>query len=95
MEIIRIYPPCWFANMDNPKLQLVIQGDDLANARVTIDGEVELEHEIICHTYNYIVLNVNTGGVKSNTSYKLLLRDIQLIPTLHPFETAKNRILFR
>ena len=72
MEIRKIYPPCWFANMDNPKLQLIIKGDDLANARITVG--CELEHKIISHTNNYIVLDVDTSKVKSNTSYKLQLK---------------------
>lgn len=74
MEIRKIYPPCWFANMDNPKLQLIIKGDDLANARITVGCELELEHKIISHTNNYIVLYVDTSKVKSNTSYKLQLK---------------------
>lgn len=53
MEITKIYPPCWFANMDNPKLQLVIQGNDLANARATIGDKLELEHKII-KPYEYL-----------------------------------------
>lgn len=72
MEIRKIYPPCWFANMDNPKLQLIIKGDDLANARITVG--CELGHKIISHTNNYIVLDVDTSKVKSNTSYKLQLK---------------------
>lgn len=74
MEIRKIYPLCWFANMDNPKLQLIIKGDDLANARITVGCELELEHKIISHTNNYIVLDVDTSKVKSNTSYKLQLK---------------------
>lgn len=74
MEIRKLYPPCWFANMDNPKLQLIIKGDDLANARITVGCELELEHKIISHTNNYIVLDVDTSKVKSNTSYKLQLK---------------------
>lgn len=74
MEIRKIYPPCWFANMDNPKSQLIIKGDDLANARITVGCELELEHKIISHTNNYIVLDVDTSKVKSNTSYKLQLK---------------------
>lgn len=74
MEIRKIYPPCWFANMDNPKLQLIINGDDLANARITVGCELDLEQKIISHTNNYIVLDVDTSKVKSNTSYKLQLK---------------------
>lgn len=74
MEITKIYPPCWFANMNNPILQLIICGNDLENARVTVGRKFELKHEIICHTNNFIVLDVDTSDAKSNTSYTLQLK---------------------
>lgn len=74
MEITKIYPPCWFAKMNNPILQLVICGNDLANVRVEIGRKLELGYEIVSNTNDYIVLNVDTSGVKSNTSYSLQLK---------------------
>ena len=74
MEITKIYPPCWFAKMNNPKLQLVICGGDLANAHVDIMGKPNLNYEIVSNTNNYIVLNVETSGAKSNTTYRLQLK---------------------
>lgn len=74
MEITKIYPPCWFANMNNPILQLIICGNDLENAHVTVGRKFELKHEIICHTNNFIVLDVDTSDAKSNTSYTLQLK---------------------
>lgn len=47
MEITKIYPPCWFAKMNNPILQLVICGGDLTNAHVDIMGCPKLKNEII------------------------------------------------
>lgn len=76
MEITKIYPPCWFAKMNNPILQLVICGNDLANVRVEIGRKLELGYEIVSNTNDYIVLNVDTSGVKSNTSYSLQLKKI-------------------
>lgn len=74
MEIAKIYPPCWFAKMNNPILQLVICGDDLANTCVEIEGNLELKPEIISNTNNCIVLDVDTSDVKSNTSYAIRLK---------------------
>lgn len=74
MEITKLYPPFWFAKMDNPILQLVICGGDLANAHVDIMGKPNLNYEIVSNTNNYIVLNVETSGAKSNTTYRLQLK---------------------
>ena len=74
MEITKIYPPCWFAKMNNPILQLVICGGDLANAHVDIMGGPKLKNEIITISNNYIVLNVDTSDAKSNTTYRLQTR---------------------
>lgn len=86
MEITKIYPPCWFANMDNPILQLIICGGDLANAHVDIVGKSKLNNEIISNTNHCIVLNVDTSDVKSNTSYCLQLR--------RNSETATEKYMF-
>lgn len=74
MEITKIYPPCWFAKMNNPILQLVICGGDLVNAHVDIMGKPNLNYEIISKTNNCIVLNVDTSDVEFNTIYSLQLR---------------------
>lgn len=92
MEITKIYPPCWFAKMENPNLQLVIQGDDLVNAHVTISNKFELEHKIISHTNNYIVLNVNTSKVKSNAIYTLQLkRHSETVKEKYQFLPRRNK----
>lgn len=74
MEISMIYPPCWFAKMNNPSLQLVICGDDLVDARVKIECENEPSYEIVNQTNDYIVLEVDTGDVKPNTIYTVQLK---------------------
>lgn len=86
MEITKIYPPCWFAKMNNPILQLVICGGDLANAHVDIMGKPNLNYEIISNTNNYIVLNVDTSDVGFNASYSLQLR--------RNGETVEKRYIF-
>ena len=92
MEIAKIYPPCWFANMNNPILQLVICGDDLANAHVYIMGKSKLKYEIISNTNNYIVLNVDTSDVKSSISYSLQLkRNGETVEEEYKFLPRRNK----
>ena len=92
MEITKIYPPCWFANMNNPILQLVICGDDLANAHVYIMGKSKLKYEIISNTNNYIVLNADTSDVKSSISYSLQLkRNGETVEEEYKFLPRRNK----
>lgn len=94
MEITKIYPPCWFANMNNPILQLIICGGDLANAHVDIVGKSKLNYEIISNTNHCIVLNVDTSDVKSNTSYSLQLRkNSEIVTEKYIFFTRRNKII--
>ena len=94
MEITKIYPPCWFAKMNNPKLQLVICGGDLANAHVDIMGKPNLNYEIISKTNNCIVLNVDTSDVGFNTIYSLQLRrNGETVEKKYNFLPRRNRAI--
>ena len=92
MEITKIYPPYWFAKMNNPILQLVICGGDLANAHVDIMGGPKLKNEIITISNNYIVLNVDTSDAKSNTTYRLQLkRNGETVEEEYKFLPRRNK----
>ena len=92
MEITKIYPPCWFAKMNNPILQLVICGGDLTNAHVDIMGCPKLKNEIITISNNYIVLNVVTSDAKSNTTYRLQLkRNGETVEEEYKFLPRRNK----
>lgn len=92
MEITKIYPPCWFAKMNNPILQLVICGGDLTNAHVDIMGCPKLKNEIITISNNYIVLNVDTSDAKSNTTYRLQLkRNGETVEEEYKFLPRRNK----
>lgn len=94
MEITKIYPPCWFAKMNNPILQLVICGGDLANAHVDIMGKPNLNYEIISNTNNCIVLNVDTSDVGFNTIYSLQLRrNGETVEKKYNFLPRRNRAI--
>ena len=47
MDITRIDPPCWFANMNDNVLQLLVYGSDLLDVRVDIEYQVELDSSIV------------------------------------------------
>lgn len=92
MEITKIYPPCWFAKMNNPIFQLVICGGDLANAHVDIMGKPNLNYEIISKTNDCIVLNVETSDAKSNTTYRLQLkRNGETVEEEYKFFPRRNK----
>lgn len=94
MEITKIYPPYWFAKMNNPILQLVICGGDLENAHVDIMGKPSLNYEIISKTNNCILLNVDTSDVGFNTIYSLQLRrNGETVEKKYNFLPRRNRAI--
>lgn len=92
MEIAKIYPPCWFSNMNNPQLQLVIRGDDLANAHVEVKSEIELASKVINQTNNYIVLYIDTSDAKPNTTCTIQLkRNDQTVEEKYEFFPRRDK----
>ena len=73
MEIRRIDPPCWFANMNNHNLQLIVYGADLKDVKVKIKYDIELAYEIVSMTDDYIILDVDVSDAKPNTKIVLTL----------------------
>lgn len=67
MEILRIDPPNWFANMNNRTLQLIVYGNDLLGVHVSLEYQQELKETIVSNTYDYLILNIDISKVKSNT----------------------------
>lgn len=67
MEILRIDPPNWFANMNNQTLQLIVYGSDLLGVHVSLEYQQELKEAIVSNTYDYLILSIDISKVKSNT----------------------------
>lgn len=67
MEILRIDPPNWFANMNNRTLQLIVYGNDLLGVHVSLEYQQELKKTIVSTTYDYLVMSIDISKVKSNT----------------------------
>ncbi|WP_319481288.1 glycoside hydrolase family 13 protein [uncultured Draconibacterium sp.] len=58
----RIDPPCWWAGMNNPELQLMVHGDDIAKYDVEINFPgVILESVKKVENPNYLFLNLILG----------------------------------
>ncbi|WP_258100353.1 glycoside hydrolase family 13 protein [Marinoscillum pacificum] len=59
-SISRIEPPNWWAGMSNPNLQVMLYGEDLKGAKVSIDSkEVELVKVNEANSPNYLFLDLN------------------------------------
>lgn len=72
MKIERCDPPCWFANMNNNKLQLILYGKDLLNATVSLSYQHELKTVVEYTSKNYLVLNIDITNVRPNTSCSII-----------------------
>lgn len=92
MDITRIDPPCWFANMNDNVLQLLVYGSDLLDVRVDIEYQVELDSSIVSNNCNYLIVNVDTSNVKPNTSCTLLFqRNGNIIRKEYKFFPRRNK----
>lgn len=72
MEISRIDPPCWFANMNALSLQLVVYGSDLSGTDIKVMYPTFLKTSIVHSSYNYLILNLDTTTVSANSSCSFL-----------------------
>lgn len=92
MEIRRIDPPCWFANMNNHNLQLIVYGADLKDVKVKIKYDIELAYEIVSMTDDYIILDVDVSDVKPNTKIVLTIsKGVRTIVGDYCFLSRRNK----
>lgn len=92
MEIRRIDPPCWFANMNNHHLQLVVYGADLKDVKVKIKYDIELAYKIVSMTDDYIILDVDVSDAKPNTKIVLTFsKDARTIVEDYCFLSRRNK----
>lgn len=90
VNVEKIDPPCWYAGMKNPELQLMVYGPGIGNARVTVDypgmrvsSTVKLESENYLLIYLHLDKEVKPGTV--SLSFSLGKKRF-----VHPYE-IKNR----
>ena len=90
LNVEKIDPPCWYAGMKNPELQLMVYGPGIGNARVTVDypgvrvsSTVKLESENYLLIYLHLDKEVKPGTL--HLSFTLGKKRF-----VHPYE-IKNR----
>ena len=60
IEIKRLEPACWWIGMQNPELQLMVYGDNLAGSEVAIDYPgVTIKEVVNVENPNYLFLYLN------------------------------------
>ncbi|MDR0894589.1 MAG: glycoside hydrolase family 13 protein [Prevotellaceae bacterium] len=62
MNIHKIDPPFWYADMQNPELQLMVYGEGIAHAAVTVDVPgVTITSTVRLESPNYLLVYLNIG----------------------------------
>ncbi len=70
----KVEPPNWWVGMKNPKLQLMIYGENIAKYSVNIsDKEVVLDSITITENPNYLFLNLDLSKVSRSKSFEIKL----------------------
>ncbi len=65
---LRIDPTNWYVGMKNPKLQLMIYGDGIRNASVTIDNPgVKIEEVVQLESPNYLLVYLDIANAQAGT----------------------------
>lgn len=63
-----VQPAFWWAGMHEPELQILIHGEGIGDAEVTVSGEkVTLLETLRPENSNYLILHVNTQGAPAQT----------------------------
>ena len=61
-EISRVEPPCWWVDMKNPELQLMVYGQGIGKAHVKVDYPgVRLKETVKTENPNYLFVYLNIG----------------------------------
>ena len=75
MEIKKVAPSFWWAGMKNPKLQILLYGEDLALSDVSVSGEgIYLKEAVRQDNPNYLLLYLDLSEAKAQT-FQILLKN--------------------
>ncbi len=98
VSVERIDPPFWWAGMKNPKLQLMVYGNNISDTEPIIEYDgVQLKEIIKVESPNYLFLDIVidenakpgtfniafTKGKKTKASYSYMLKARDSNPNLH------------
>lgn len=75
-ENIRVEPPFWWAGMNNPDLQLMIRGNDIASCEVYLTGSdgVELKQTTRLRSKNYLFLDLLISPSTTSNNFTIEFR---------------------
>lgn len=74
MSVKKIEPPFWWVGMNNSELQLMVYGENIGDAEITIEGkQVSLKkvHQVENKNYVFIDLEIDKDAVAQNVSILL------------------------
>ena len=71
MNVNKIEPPFWYTGMQNPELQLMVYGEDIGNAAVSVDYPgVSLNSTVKLESNNYLLVYLKLDKeVKQDDTY--------------------------
>ena len=62
-QINKIEPPFWYAGMQNPELQILFYGDNIASYDVSVSNEVPIIEIKKTENKNYLFVTINTKNI--------------------------------
>ncbi len=99
-DIQKVEPPNWWVGMKNPKLQLMVYGENVANNRIEISNKnIILDSISLADNPNYVFINLDLIKVKKPQKFEIYFKGKEKEIT-YPYElkprnpTTVNKIGF-
>ena len=89
---IEVYPPNWWAGMQNPEVELMIYGEDVADDAVSLaTGNVKVSRVKALDSENYLLVMLDTSGAQAQDLVLTLTDNDGSQRTVHyPLEKRKE-----
>lgn len=89
-QIEKIEPPFWFAGMQNPELQIMFYGKNIANYQVFIFNSIKITNVKKTENPNYLFVTINTKNV-SATNFIFTFKNKNKVVFTHEYSLKKRR----
>ena len=88
-KVEKVAPTFWWAGMNNTELQILLYGEGIASARVTVDSQdVTLKDVVLQDNPNYIILYLDLTGAQAQT-FNIQLTEGKKVTTV-PYELKQR-----
>ena len=89
---IEVYPPNWWAGMQNPEVELMIYGEDVADDAVSLaTGNIKVSRVKALDSENYLFVTLDTSGAQAQDLVLTLTDNDRSQRTVHyPLEKRKE-----